>query len=131
MRVKNKDIGHVRRPFTEREIEFIKRFYAKKPAEDIANYLGRLPGTIINKANNLGLTKRNKISDYDEQIRELAKKGYYRTEIARMLGLKKNSVIAYINKNGISCSHASKDVSQKHWREDEWKRHHIAKNYKM
>jgi len=124
MRAKNKNVGHVRKPFTEREIEYLRRSYGVQPSKDIAETLGRLQGTVINKANSLGLTKRKKISDFDKEIRKLAKEGYWRAEIARFLGLKKSSVVAYINRNGIKCDNAPKEITQQAWREDEEIRYH-------
>lgn len=127
MRQKGEAFGYIRKPFTNKEIDFLKKTYCSSSVKDISKALRRSEGTIINKANELGLIKRIKISEYDHEIRYLASKGHYRTEIAKMLGLKKSSVIAYINRNGINCEYAPKEISQEFWRGDEAIRHrHIA-----
>lgn len=127
MRQKGEDLGYVRKPFSEKEIDFLRKSYDVYPVKYFAEAFGRLESTIVNKANELGLTKRKKIGEYDDEIRVLASKGYHRAKIARVLGLKKSSVVAYINRNKITCEYARKEISQEFWRNDETIRHrHIA-----
>lgn len=128
MRQRGENLGYVRKPFTDKEIDFLRKSYAVYPAKHFAEAFGRLESTVINKANELGLTKRKKISEYDKEIRILANKGYHRAKIARVLGLRKSSVVAYINRNGIKCEYAPKEISQEFWRDDETIRHHHIAN---
>src|SRR5690606_23164473 len=128
MRIKNKNIGYIRKPYTEKEVEFIKQTYRMWPTQKISEQLGRSQDEIMRKAKSLGITKLMKIRDYDKQIRDLAKQGRYKAEIERILGLNPKSVGDYINRNEIECQRAPRKASQKEWRDDETIRHHHIKH---
>lgn len=123
MRAKGECLNYMRRPFSGKEIKYIKDNYKNISTELMAEYLRRSRDTIIEKANELGITKLKRMKDYDYEIRRLAKEGKYRAEIARMLGLNKRSVSDYITRNAIKCDYASRDVMGKSFRDDEYIRH--------
>lgn len=123
MRKKNKDIGYINKPFSEYELDYIKKNYLMVSTELMSDHLGRTRDVIIWKANQIGVTKLKQLKNYDAEIRELAQKGHYKAEIARMLGLNSKSVGDYINRNQINCKRAPKEASQKYFRDDEKVRH--------
>jgi len=47
----------MRRPWTREEIEFLREYYGKIPAREIAEKLGRTPGAVRAKARVLGLSE--------------------------------------------------------------------------
>jgi len=131
MRRELPNIGYIEKPWTDREIEFLRKNYLVIPADKLAERLRRTEGAVFQKAYKSGIRKRTRISDYDLEIREMASKGMYRYEIARELGLNANSVLYYINRNKIPCKHAPKEANQKHFRDEEnLRRMEVAKRYK-
>ena len=52
------------RPWSNDEIELLKKLYAEKPTEELAKQLGRSPAMVRAKANSIGL-RRSRI-DFGE-----------------------------------------------------------------
>lgn len=114
MRKKDEKVHYILRPFTEKEVGFIRTNYKKMTAAAIADRLCRTESAIITKAHELGVSKRKQLRFYDSEIRRLAAEGCYRSEIARILSLNAVSVHQYINRHGIECEYAPKEVFQEH-----------------
>lgn len=112
LRKKDKSVSYIQKPYSEEEIGFIKKNYKTTPVKIIAKKLGRPEGSIRHKAYELGIKKRVNISDYDSEIKELAKAGFHKSKIAKELGLKTTSVHNYIRRNGIKCEEAPREIFQ-------------------
>lgn len=128
MRKKDKNIQCIQKDYQDWEIEYLKKAYFMTTTDVMSERLGRSRESIIAKANQLGITKLQKVREYDKEIRALASEGYTRAEIARKLKLKPKSVGDYINRNNIDCQYATREVMGKAFREDETKRFSSFKN---
>ncbi|HEL7521307.1 hypothetical protein [Enterococcus faecalis] len=131
MRRENENVGYVRKPFEDWEIEYLKKSYKKVPVAKIAEYLSRSEDTVINKANSLGIKKLTLLKDYDKDIRYLASKNYTRASIARILGLNYRSVMDYIQRNKITCRYAQREEMGSYWRRLEHTRIEEARNRRI
>lgn len=127
MRAKGQNVDYIYRPFTEKEIKYIKKNYRNIPTDLMADHLKRTREVIIYKANQLGLSKLDRVRDYDKKIRILADKGYTRAQIARELHLKPKSVGDYINRNHIKCRKANRSEMGGYFRELEQARNNEMK----
>ena len=116
LRNKDDSIGYIYKPYSKYEIEYIKKNYKYMEYDDMAKHLNRSVSAVRRKISNLGLTKQKKIRDYDKEIRELAKQGYWQSEIARKLNLKQPSVNRYVLSNNIKCSESDREITQANFR---------------
>jgi DNA-binding NarL/FixJ family response regulator len=123
MRARGERLGYIRRPFSEKEIDYIKINYRNIPTKLMSEHLGRSRDTIIEKANELGLKKLTQLKDFDAEIRMLASQGKTRADIARLLFLNPKSVGDYVARNKIKCEYASREVMGKAFRDMEYRRH--------
>lgn len=119
MRKETKDAGYINRPYSKKEIEFIRANYTVIETNKLAERLGRTIHSVMRKASVLGIHKRKSLSNLDAEIRSMAARGKTRNEIAFKLGLKPNSVICYLIKHDIKCNYAPKELSQQYFREQE------------
>lgn len=113
------NVGYINRPYSKKEIEFIRANYSIIETNKLAESLGRTVHSVMRKASVLGIHKRKSLSKFDAEIRSMAAKGKTRNEIAFNLGLKPNSVICYLIKHDIKCNYAPKELSQQYFREQE------------
>lgn len=131
MRKQDENISYLQKDFEQWEIEYIKKNYFLISTALMSEHLDRSRDVIIWKANQLGITKLQKVRDYDTEIRDLASKGYTRAAIARELGLKPKSVGDYINRNKIECRYAERAEMGGYFRELEQARcNEMRKKYK-
>lgn len=95
---KNDDynIAYMNRPWTEKEIVFIKKNYSQMSYKAIARRLKRGIASVEAIARANGLYKQKTMKDYDFEIRELASQGHFPAEISRELNLNAGSVRAYM-----------------------------------
>ncbi len=101
MRKLNGSIGHINKPYSEKEITFIKEHYLTMKAKNIGVRLNRSPTSIINKAYELGIRKNKTMRDYEKRIRELITKGYNTYEISKELKISRPSINYFREKNNI------------------------------
>ena len=119
------------RRWTEKETEYVKKWYCKKPTAEIAKHLDRTEVAVRHIADKLGITdKANCIRGQqweDKEIRYL--KAYYNKktigEIARTLRRTPASVQGKIQRLGIADS--EKQIQGTPWTEKEI--HYLEKNY--
>ena len=83
---KSGEVNFIRRPLSDMEKDFIRENFQKYPINDIADMLGRSYESITTAARHLGIAKYRytTLSDIDN-IRRLAEKGLYGSQIAREL----------------------------------------------
>lgn len=127
IRSKGQHLDYLFKPWSEKEEQYVKNNYKLLSTKEMSEYLNRTRGSIIAKANDLGVYKLNKISDFDKEIRWLASLGIWKAEIARMLSLNPKSVGDYINRNKIECRKAPREASAKVFRNEEkirWDEYH-------
>lgn len=117
LRQKDKNVRHLKKPYSERDILYMKRMYKIQTYKEIGEVLGRDSKAIHRKIKELGLVKNKRLKDYDEEIRRLAAQGHYKSEIARRIGVKPHSLHYYLEKHSIECAKAPKDSNQKYFRD--------------
>lgn len=102
MKRRNEKLDSIQPDYSNREIQIIKQYYPYKTAKEIGEWIGRSENSIYHKARSLNITKKfQALKQYDNEIRKLNSEGLYIQEIAKILGLKYESVRAYCNRNEI------------------------------
>lgn len=119
MRSKGESLEYLFRPWSEKDKQYVIDNYKSLSTKDMSEHLNRTRESIIAKANELGVYKLDKISNFDKEIRWLASIGIWKAEIARILGLKPKSVGDYINRNNIKCRRAPREASSEVFRNEE------------
>lgn len=119
MRKENENVNYIAKPYSRKEIQFLRANYTVLETDQIAKSLNRTIKSVMRKASVLGINKRKSLTKYDSKIRKMATNGKTRNEIAFELGVKPNSVICYLIRHGIECEYAPKELSQQYFREQE------------
>ncbi len=124
----NHDIPLKLRPYTQKEVNYIKRKYAALPAKEIAEHLNRPVGSVMEKARRpvgsvmekarlLGISKQKSLVDYDVEIRSLTAFGKTTVEIGKQLGISDRQVADYCYRNNINFRRISnQERNNRSWR---------------
>ncbi len=113
----NHDIPLKLRPYTQKEVNYIKRKYAALPAKEIAEHLNRPVGSVMEKARLLGISKQKSLVDYDVEIRSLTAFGKTTVEIGKQLGISDRQVADYCYRNNINFRRISnQERNNRSWR---------------
>lgn len=102
LRKEGVNIRYMRKRWTDKEDDYIRKHYKTTSYKILAMKFSVTEKAIKERIRYLGLPR--KIQDmtiYDSEIRELAKRGLSRKEIASVLGLKESQVQGYVIRNGI------------------------------
>lgn len=97
----NRTDYYIRKPWTEKEDEFIKNNYKSISYALIAMRFNRTHKAVMERARDLGLKKYMSLVALDGQIRQLADEGLCPADIARKLNIKANSMLDYLKKHQI------------------------------
>lgn len=113
--VKHRDTK-LRKRYTDKETDFIAKYYDVLETKYIAERLDRSVESIREKAKNIGVRKSKDIKQYDDLIRTMANSGYTRREIAERIKVDRKSVDNYIRLNGIQCQYVTNDERTKEYK---------------
>lgn len=110
LRQKNKNVGYVKKRYTDAEIRFIRENYGKMPTKDIAERLNRTHEAIKSQAKILGVTRGLTYLDKKDDIIRLAAAGKTRPEILEILNLpNQDGLNNFIRLNGIECQYVPEE----------------------
>ena len=114
MRKKNNNLPSQRRRYTEKEKEYIKKCYEQQiPLSTISKHLRRNPISVNYKAKKMGLINVIYAKEHDKEIRDMAKRGLWKSEIARQIGVRRNVIVRYTLDNNIHCEPAPAETNEK------------------
>lgn len=108
-----------RRPWTQKEIDFLKRQYYTTKCKHIGEALGRTERAVQKKAWDLGLQKLQKPAKVGDEIRRLNKEGYNSKEIGMMLGFSDVVIRQFCNRQKLPVVPVPKSQWQEKFREAE------------
>ncbi|MGY0837144.1 hypothetical protein ACW66K_06855 [Aerococcus urinaeequi] len=106
----------LRRRYTDKETDFIAKYYGVLETSHIAERLGRSVESVREKAKNIGVSKSSNIRQYDDLIRAMADNGHTRREIAQRIKVDRKSVDNYIRLNGIQCRYVTNEERTKEYK---------------
>lgn len=102
LRKEGVNIRYMRKRWTDKEDDYIRKHYKTTPYAILAMRFSVTEKAIKERIRYLGLPRKfQNMTKYDSEIRELAKRGLSRKEIASVLGLKASQVQGYVIRNGI------------------------------
>lgn len=103
LRERNNDVQFIRRKWTEREDDFLRKNYITMSNKMLAESLRRTSAAIDQRKAKLGLRVNKPITVHKDKIIELINQGYYRPEIAKELGINEGSLVKFLIINNIYC----------------------------
>lgn len=89
------------RRWTDDEIAYLRKHYHTKTRTEIADYLGRPPKKVTDRASYMGLRKEKRYVYDKDELKRLAKEGYTISEITKKMKLTKSTVYGYLLRNNI------------------------------
>ena len=102
LRKEGVNIRYMRKRWTDKEDDYIRKHYKTTPYAILAMRFSVTEKAIKERIRYLGLPRKlQDMTIYDSEIRELAKRGLSRKEIASVLGLKESQVQGYVIRNEI------------------------------
>lgn len=100
------------RPWSEKEIQFLKRRYCAVTNKEIAISLSRTERSVRKKAIDIGLRKSKQPRLVGAQIKEFNRQGLNSKQIGEKLGLPAIVVHQWCNRNGVEVIPVPKEESQ-------------------
>jgi len=97
------NVSYLKKRWTQKEDEFIKKNYMHMSNASIAENLHRTAQAVSCRKRFLGLRKNDSISVHRKSILKMIEKGYFRPEIARKLGVSLPALTTFLNLNNIYC----------------------------
>lgn len=114
MRKVNDNLSGQKRAYTTKQDDYLRMAYKKGfSREEMSLRLNRTQGSVSNRLALLGVIKLKKVKDYDEEIRDLAKRGFWKAEIGRILNFSPSTITRYTKEHNIQCKHAPENTMKK------------------
>lgn len=89
------------RLYTPEEEEFMRENYRNMTDNELAEHLGRSAGSVKSHLALMKLRRRVRISDYDCEVRKLARNGVSLNDIADKIGTTYHAVFQYCRSHNI------------------------------
>ncbi|MBC2369925.1 hypothetical protein HBP99_14950 [Listeria booriae] len=116
LRMMDDSVSYIRRKWTEKEDEFLRKNYKIMTNQSLAESLGRTSAAVCSRKKYLGLKRVRGISRHREKIIEMAAKGYYRADIAKELDINEMSLNHFLIENKIYCKKVPYSERKRYWR---------------
>lgn len=116
LRKMDDSVGYIRRKWTEKEDEFLRKNYKIMSNRSLAESLRRTSAAVCGRKKYLGLKRIREISIHREKIIEMAANGYYRSEIAREIDADVMSLNRFLRDNNIYCKMVPYSERSRSWR---------------
>ncbi|HEM1440059.1 hypothetical protein ORY89_06380 [Listeria monocytogenes] len=102
LRKKDSSVAYIRKPWTEKEDDFLKNNYKAMSDKVLAERLQRTKGAVTGRKRLLGLKKIYKVtSSQDKKIRSLGSAGHTITEIADAVQVPRRVIYSYVHNHRI------------------------------
>lgn len=101
----DQSVHYLHRRWTEKEDDYLRENYLKYDAKILAKNLGRTVESVKSRKSQLRLTIVRPVAKHRKTIIAMAKKGYYRKEIARFLNIDEKSLATFLRMNKIYCEY--------------------------
>lgn len=103
LRKKDSSVRCLKRKWSEKEDEFLKKNYRVMKNSEIAESLRRTSAAVDQRKKKLKLRTIRPITVHKDKIIDLIQKGYYRPEIAKELNINEASLVNFLKHNNIYC----------------------------
>lgn len=103
LRKKDSNVRCLKRKWSEKEDEFLRKNYRVMKNNELAKRLGRTCAAVDQRKKILELRTIRPITVHKDKIIELIQKGYYRPEIAKELNINEASLVKFLIINKIYC----------------------------
>lgn len=117
LRKKDSSVRYLKRKWSEKEDEFLRKNYRVMKNDDLAKRLGRTPAAVDQRKKVLELRIIRPITIHRDRIINLIQRGYYRPEIAKELNINEASLVNFLIINKIYCKPVPYELRTKKIRE--------------
>ncbi|NSP64419.1 hypothetical protein HRF19_05465 [Enterococcus faecalis] len=103
LRKKDPEVRYLKRRWSKKEDDFLRRNYRSISTNDSSLALNRTTESVKSRRAFLGLTLIRPITPRKDEVRELIKNGYYSPHVAKTLNIDDISLSKFLKINNIYC----------------------------
>lgn len=111
LRKRNNEVCYLREPWSEKEDNFLRNNYKTLKNNQLAESLNRTVPAVSNRKKLLGLKSIRPIAVHREKIIEMARRGFYRSDIAKELNINEASLRVFLINEKIYCERVPYSIS--------------------